>query len=79
MQNLIKTEINKEELSKVIKLWFEANQDEINNDRNFWSRNPVGKLIKSNLTRLEYWRNKKRGNPKKGWLGYLRQKDGENS
>lgn len=37
-------------------------------DKNFWARNPVAKIIKSNLKRIGKWKYKRRGNPKAGYI-----------
>ena len=38
----------------------------------YW--HPLFKTLKAELSKLGYWRNKSRGNPKKGWEEYQKKK-----
>jgi hypothetical protein len=58
-------ELDKNRLNSLIEQWFnETNFETIN-----WSTDPIGKIFKENLTRINRWKNKSRGNPKKGYDG----------
>jgi hypothetical protein len=56
--------MNENELAIEINNWFNTKYDDSN--RNFWNRNPVANVIKSNLKRKEHWKYATRGNPAKG-------------
>ena len=69
MDNLIK--IDEEKLSEYLEIWF--NEADPTKDH-FWNRNKVGKVIKKYLKILGKWKNKGRGNPKKGYKVYIENK-----
>jgi hypothetical protein len=62
MENL--TKIDEIKLAEYLKQWF--NQNNISKDH-FWERNPVAVIIKNNLKSSGKWRNRARGNPRKGY------------
>jgi len=73
MQNLIK--IDEKALSEILNEWFELNKEKKLLDKNFWARNKVGRQIKDKLTNVGKWRNKARGNPKKGYQEFLKKQN----
>lgn len=56
--------MDEETLSKELNNWFKTTNT---NKIHFWNRNPVGKVLKDNLIKIEHWKNARRGNPAKGW------------
>jgi hypothetical protein len=56
--------IDEKELARVLEKWFNnTNTTKIH----FWNRNKVGLTLKNNLNNIGRWRNRKRGNPKRGY------------
>lgn len=47
--------MNEKELAKLLNEWFSNNSYQ---NKNFWCRNPVAKVIKSNLKNWKHWKNK---------------------
>ncbi len=54
--------MNDKELAKEIQKWFN-NTNQL--DKNFWNRNPVGIILKTNLKDWKHWKNKPR--PRGNW------------
>lgn len=67
MENEIES-VNEAALSKYFIRWTKQIDT---NKREFWSKNIFAKELKQYLISVGRWRNKKRGNPKKGYLTSL--------
>lgn len=59
-------------LAKKIDGWF---SDTVG-DPNRWRRDPVGRVIREELRRVGNWKNAPRGNPRAGYEGLMRKKNG---
>ena len=57
--------IDENKLLKELEIWFEYNDL---TKVHFWERNKIGKLIKNNIKSIGKWKNRARGNPRKGYL-----------
>ena len=64
----MKIELNDSRVSEVIEEWFKENEDNILNNKSFWSVNKLAKVIKTNLIKHGKWIDKPRGNPKAGYI-----------
>lgn len=58
---------NNTELENLLIQWFEDNKNEIINKPHFWNRNKIANLIRKHLVAIGKWKNKRRGNPERGW------------
>lgn len=60
------TKLDEKELAGAFEKWFNNNQIKFIQDKNFWARNPVGRVLKSKLKSLKKWKNGLRGKHIKG-------------
>lgn len=67
------TKIDEENLIAALHEWF--GNPEIITNVHFWKRNKVAVEIKNNLQRLGKWKNKARGNPRKGFVEMKKKDD----
>lgn len=54
--NLIKLEIDEDNLLHALEIWFENVEDEIKTNKNFWARNKIGSLMKLRLKQMNKWK-----------------------
>lgn len=66
MDNQNYTKLDENKLADGLEKWFNNNQVKFITDKNFWARNPVGKMLKSKLKSLKKWKNGPRGKHIKG-------------
>ena len=45
----------------MLEAWFKERVKDTETDKNFWKRNKIGKLLKTNLKQLKHWKNKSGG------------------
>jgi len=49
------------ELEKLLPLWFNGRENSNLDDKNFYSQNKIGKILKSNLKNWKHWKNSSGG------------------